>query len=42
MFHLDPKEAVLEHVAHPPKAHAGPPRLSDLAAAIADQPIEPT
>lgn len=41
MFHLDPKQAVLEHVAHPPKARASN-ELSDLAAMIADQPIEPT
>lgn len=42
MFHLDPQQAVLEHVAQPPKAKATPPRLSDLAAALADQPIAPT
>ena len=42
MFHLDPQQAVLEHVAQPPKAKLAPPRLSDLAAALADQPIAPT
>ncbi|MBL8594494.1 MAG: undecaprenyl-phosphate glucose phosphotransferase, partial [Devosia sp.] len=42
MFHLDPQQAVLEHVAQPPKAKAAPLRLSDLAAALADQPIAPT
>lgn len=42
MFHLDPKQAVLEHVAHPPKAKAGPAKLSNLAAALIDQPVEPT
>jgi Undecaprenyl-phosphate glucose phosphotransferase len=42
MFHLDPQQAVLEHVAQPPKAKAAPTRLSDLAAALADQPISPT
>ena len=42
MFHLDHQQAVLEHVAQPPKAKAAPPRLSDLAAALADQPIAPT
>ncbi|WP_423068438.1 undecaprenyl-phosphate glucose phosphotransferase [Devosia sp. CN2-171] len=36
MFHLDPTQAVLQHVVKPP---ASPPGvLSDLAAAIADQP----
>lgn len=42
MFHLDPQQAVLEHVAKPPKAKAGPVQLSELAAAIASQPIAPT
>lgn len=42
MFHLDPKQAVLEHVAQPPKAKVAAPTLSDLAAAIADEPIDRT
>jgi Undecaprenyl-phosphate glucose phosphotransferase len=42
MFHLDPQQAVLEHVAQLPRADAAPVQLSDLAAAVADQPIAPT
>lgn len=41
MFHLDPKQAVLEYVAQPAEAHA-PTTLSDLAAAVADQPYDRT
>ena len=39
MFHLDPKQAVLDHVAHP-KKRAAPDTLNDLAAMVADQPYE--
>src|SRR5690606_13715872 len=38
MFHLDPKQAVLEHVAQP----TAPAALNDLAAMVADQPHERT
>jgi Undecaprenyl-phosphate glucose phosphotransferase len=41
MFHLDPKQAVLDHVAHPAPARPSE-GLSDLAAAIADQPVDIT
>ena len=40
MFHLDPKQAVLEHVVHP--ARPGPNALNDLAAMVADQPFDRT
>jgi len=39
MFHLDPKQAVLDHVAQP-AARSEPNKLSDLAAMIADRPYE--
>ncbi len=39
MFHLDPKQAVLDHVAHP-AAPAAPNALNDLAAMVADQPYD--
>jgi Undecaprenyl-phosphate glucose phosphotransferase len=39
MFHLDPKQAVLDHVAQPAKP-AAPNTLNDLAAMVADQPHE--
>jgi len=41
MFHLDPKQAVLDHVARPaqPAAHN---TLNDLAAMVADQPHDRT
>jgi Undecaprenyl-phosphate glucose phosphotransferase len=39
MFHLDPKQAVLEHVAQP-AVRPAPSALNDLAAMIADQPCD--
>ena len=39
MFHLDPKQAVLEHVAQPATKPA-PNTLNDMAAMVADQPYE--
>ena len=41
MFHLDPKQAVLDHVAQPVKRTA-PGTINDLAAMVADQPYEHT
>jgi len=41
LFHLDPRQAVLQHVAQP--AQSGPSgALSDLAAAVADKPHDLT
>ncbi len=42
MFNLDPKQAVLDHVAHKPAPKGFEPALNDLAAAIADQPYQPS
>ena len=39
MFHLDPKQAVLDHVAHATPTNQ-PGALGDLAAAVADQPYD--
>ncbi|RYI84742.1 MAG: hypothetical protein EON47_22985, partial [Acetobacteraceae bacterium] len=39
MFHLDPQQAVLQHVAQP-GATPAPSALSDLASIVADQPFE--
>lgn len=41
MFHLDPKQAVLDHVAQPVK-RAAPGTINDLAAMVADQPYDHT
>ncbi len=42
MFNLDPKQAVLEHVSHKPKPKGFETALNDLAAAVADQPYQPS
>lgn len=41
MFHLDPQQAVLEHISHQPKANAAPVQLSDLAIAVVGRPVAP-
>lgn len=42
MFRLDPKQAVLDHVAAQSAARGGPVVLSDAARRIAAEPAEPT
>ncbi|MDC9824312.1 undecaprenyl-phosphate glucose phosphotransferase [Devosia sp. ZB163] len=41
MFHLDPKQAVLDHVAQKPRSKLAASGLNELAAMVADKPVEP-